>query len=108
MQGTKKWRRGLAMFGGKVQQEDADWLETAAREFAEETGGLVCLCVVSCSINWACSLLTARVTAARCLQAIAKLVYGCAVQDLPSADRGRFRSGLVHKVLAVQVSGMST
>jgi hypothetical protein len=25
-----------------VQQEDADWLETAAREFAEETGGLVC------------------------------------------------------------------
>jgi 8-oxo-dGTP pyrophosphatase MutT (NUDIX family) len=42
VEGTKKWRRGLAMFGGKVQQEDADWLETAAREFAEETGGLVC------------------------------------------------------------------
>lgn len=41
VEGTKKWRPGLAMFGGKVQAEDADWLETAAREFAEETGNLV-------------------------------------------------------------------
>ena len=41
IEGTKKWKPGLALFGGKVQEEDADWLETTAREFAEETGGLV-------------------------------------------------------------------
>ena len=43
IEGTKKWKPGLALFGGKVQEEDADWLETTAREFAEETGSLVCV-----------------------------------------------------------------
>lgn len=35
------WKPALAMFGGKVGGEDKDWLHTAAREFMEETGGLV-------------------------------------------------------------------
>ena len=38
---TGKWSAALAMFGGKVGAKDEDWLHTAAREFAEETGFLV-------------------------------------------------------------------
>lgn len=38
---TGKWSAALAMFGGKVGPSDTDWLHTAAREFTEETGGLV-------------------------------------------------------------------
>ncbi len=38
---NREWHPSLSMFGGKVSRLDADWLCTAAREFSEETGGLV-------------------------------------------------------------------
>ena len=37
----RQWVPAVAMFGGKVNSADRDWRETAAREFVEETGGLL-------------------------------------------------------------------
>jgi len=41
MKKPEGWVPAVAMFGGKVSTGDRDWRATAAREFAEETGGLL-------------------------------------------------------------------
>jgi len=38
---NKNDKRVVAAFGGKVEQSDAHWCDTVAREFLEETGGLL-------------------------------------------------------------------